>query len=437
MVLRPVAVLLLGYGLIGLGRQDLRAHRATLIGAALIVALPALQLLPLPPALWQQLPDRGLIAEALHLAGLGDPWRPLTMAPTATGNALAACAVPLAALVIGLRVSSEERVLLLPVVLLLSGVSALVGLLQVVGDGDTSLYPSPITNLGSAVGLFANRNHQGTLLAAAVPMLAIAALSARAGWRLGAVAAGILILPLILITGSRSGLILAVLGLAAIPLVLRGLEPIASRPPARKPASPRPLAWGGTALAGAGLLLIVLTAWVGRGEAWSRLIASGGLDQRLQLLPTLLPLILRYLPFGTGFGSFERVFQIHEPDSLLGPAVVNHAHDDLLQVLLEGGVPAALLLLAGVVVYVRAVRRAWSAAPIPPQLLACARLGLVIIALETAASTVDYPLRTPVHAALFVVALLWAQGLAYVKTESKLLDRNANGNHPAEAGPGV
>src|SRR3546814_18783044 len=47
------------------------------------------------------------------------------------------------------------------------------GLAQVIGPRDGPLYLYEITNNGSAVGLFANRNHQAALLACLFPMLAV------------------------------------------------------------------------------------------------------------------------------------------------------------------------------------------------------------------------------------------------------------------------
>ena len=47
-------------------------------------------------------------------------------------------------------------------------------------------------------------------------------------------------------------------------------------------------------------------------------------------------------------GAFEKVFQANEPDALLGPVFLNHAHNDWLEAVITGGLPAAALLVIAV-----------------------------------------------------------------------------------------
>jgi O-antigen ligase len=413
MVLRPAAVLLLGYGLMTLRRHHVRAHPVAWILGTAVVALPALQLIPLPPDFWRNLPGRELIAEVDRAAGMDDVWRPLTLTPLATRNALFASLVPLAGFVLGMQLDDRGRARLLPIILILGAVSALAGLAQVMEPAWDWLYLYPTTNAGREVGLFANRNHQALLLSMMLPMLAVFGLIGRARWRLIVLGCGVLLIPLILLAGSRLGLIAAVIALIAIPVVLAGPshspEGCGRRWRLASPVAGRRGPVIGAVLAVAGITLVGVTIWQGRGEAWTRLADTfGGGDQRVQILPTLGEMFATYFPAGSGMGSFERVFQIHEPDALLGPAVVNHAHNDWAEVVLDGGLPAALVIGAAVVVFamrsVRVRRGEWHA----EGQRALARLGLLLIALQGAASLFDYPLRTPIHAVLFTVAVLWA-----------------------------
>jgi O-antigen ligase len=435
-VLRPAAALLLGYGLLTLRREHLCADPLAWFLAAAIVALPVLQLIPLPPALWQGLPGRGLIAEIDRAAGLAGVWRPLSLTPLATRNALFACLVPLAAFVLGMQLGERDRARLLPLVLLLGGVSALAGLVQIVAPGQDWLYFYPITNVGSEVGLFANRNHQAALLAMMLPMLAVLGILGRARSRWIALGGAVLLIPLILVAGSRFGLVAAILALAAIPLVIAGgserpLEGqerggVAALAGRRGPTA-------GLALAAAGVALIGLTIWQGRGEAWTRLTHSlGAVDQRVQIVPTLGEMFAAYFPVGTGMGSFERVFQIHESDTLLGPAVVNHAHNDWIEVVLDGGVAAAVLLGAGMVAFAVLSLRARKGQSRSERNPVLVRLGLLLVGLQAAASLFDYPLRTPIHAVLFTVAILWTIAGKPQKSAAKRLDTSVK-THRAEA----
>jgi hypothetical protein len=60
---------------------------AKLLVAAMLLAV--IQLIPLPPWLWQDLPGRELVVETLRAADLpADTYRPLTLDPLATAAAL-------------------------------------------------------------------------------------------------------------------------------------------------------------------------------------------------------------------------------------------------------------------------------------------------------------------------------------------------------------
>ena len=420
-VLRPLGVLLLGYGLATLQWRLVTANGFLFAMALGIVALPALQLVPLPPAIWSLLPARDLVVEIDRLLGLAGAWRPLTLTPFETRNALYATLIPLAAFVLGLQLEHAERMRLLPVILALGGLSALIGLLQIQGAEDGPLYLYPITNNGMAVGLFANRNHQAFLLAMLLPMLGAFAASRGPLVRSAALLAGLVLLLLILVTGSRAGLLLAVVGLLALPLFLnrRDFAFRSSALPGRRRASLfRPTmarAWLAFAILTAGLM--TLTIVLGRAIAWERLLATGAAEEgRLMLLPTVLAMIARYFPAGSGMGSFERVYQVHEPDGQLGSAIANHAHNDWLEVILTGGAPALILLGLALAAY---LRRAWQV--LKPQAFAssciAARLGLVLVLQMALASIGDYPLRTPLLGVIFVLAVLWA-GCASAKSRA-------------------
>ena len=58
-----------------------REHRFAIGLAAAIVAIPLIQLIPLPPAVWTRLPGRDQMVVALEIAALQPGWAPLSMAP--------------------------------------------------------------------------------------------------------------------------------------------------------------------------------------------------------------------------------------------------------------------------------------------------------------------------------------------------------------------
>ena len=380
-VLRPCAILLLFYGLARLDRSQIAANRFVLASALLVLLLLGLHLVPLPPGVWGALPGRDLVREIDQVAGLGAVWRSFSLAPDATLNALFAALVPCAALMLGVQLDARERRMLIWPVLLFGGLSALLGIAQLSGPPDGPLYFYRVTNNGAAVGLFSNRNHQALLLATLLPVLAVWAMDRASGGRrssfraLLAVLAGVAVILLILVTGSRAGLLLGACALLLVPLIA---------------------------------LLAALAIWRGRGLAWERLLGTAaGDDIRFAIAPTVLGLIRSYMPLGSGLGSFERVFQMHEPDALLRPNYANHAHNDWLELALTGGIPALLLLAAALVAYAIRGRSLFGPALAGCADLPLARLGMAVVALAAIASLGDYPLRVPSLACFFIVGVLW------------------------------
>ena len=55
--------------------------RRLLLIAGAIALLFLVQLVPLPPALWTQLPGRSFVAGGLRLLGLPPPWLPISLSP--------------------------------------------------------------------------------------------------------------------------------------------------------------------------------------------------------------------------------------------------------------------------------------------------------------------------------------------------------------------
>jgi O-antigen ligase len=157
------------------------------------------------------------------------------------------------------------------------------------------------------------------------------------------------------------------------------------------------------AIAAAVLLMVV---W-GRAASLDRLV---GVDlqgeQRLSSLPTLMRMIGEYLPWGSGFGTFDPAFRTAEPDALLHYAFFNHAHDDAIEIILTGGIPTAALAIVVLGWWGWTSYRVFAAAGRTPRLL-LGRAGSVIMALLGAASLSDYPLRTPLLGGVFLIAAYW------------------------------
>jgi O-antigen ligase len=408
-LLRPLTVALAAWALVGLTRRDIAGFGSWLAMAAFVIAVPLLQLVPLPPAMWEALPGRELLTAIYAETGQGHPWRPFALDPQMTRNALWSLAAPLAALILAIRGGSAGQRTMLRAVLIAGLVSGLLGVVQYASGTSSPLYLYRISNFGSAVGLFANRNHAGVFLACMFPLLAAFAVTGhderkRRARLIGAVAMAAALIPMIFTTGSRAGLITGVIGLVGAGLVARPrLGQIVSFE--RVPRSRRLLV-----AVGAAAFLVFCAVFIGLnpGNSLDRLL--GGPDSATELRWPIwratVGIIVHVFPWGTGFGGFPQVFKVYEPDSLLGPVYINHAHNDFLEVTLDGGILGVALLVAGLALIARDVWRVWRAAPSRSDVI-LARAASVALCQLALASAFDYPLRTPLMAVAGMTLLVW------------------------------
>ena len=404
--LRAVAAVVLAGAVLA---QTDRSLRRVAVPLAIIGALGlwmALQLLPLPPGLWTALPGREGIAELGALTGLGETWRPLTFSPMKTANSLASLVVPLAGLML-LALLDDRGWRRLPWVFIIAGAaSALFGIAQMLLPGARGFYLYAITNDGSAVGLFSNRNHNAIFLSIALMLCVIRMEQIRrksfAAPDLGVILAGVVILAGLLINASRTGLV--GLGLVGMVFVVRALLHWREEQARGRGKGMVRLFIGG--LVGiASLALLAVFAVMGRSPAVERMLAlDPAQDQRVEVLPVVMQMLVDFQPLGVGFGAFEYAFRTLEPDSMLGPRYLNNAHNDWLQWPIEGGLPAIVLALVVITLFVRRTLALVRARNDGSAMRASAVTGCLILLVLAIASVVDYPLRTPSIMLLAVAA---------------------------------
>lgn len=374
---------------------------ALLLLAALALAL--LQLIPLPPDIWQALPGRAPFAEAAAASGQAQPWRPLSIVPGATVNAASSLIVPFTVLALAASLNERDRLWLPGLVLGLIAASTFIGLLQFSG----ARVDNPLINdiAGQVDGIFANRNHFALFLALGCLLAPVwAFLGGRGpGWR-GPLAFGLVLLfaLTILATGSRAGIVLGALALAlGLAMTWDGIR----RALARYPRWVFPALVIG--MAGAVAIFVLLSIVAGRAASIDRAFTVGR-DMRSRGLPTVLDMIATYFPVGSGLGGFDPVFRMHEPFALLKLTYFNHAHNDLLEIVLDAGLPGLLLLVAGLTWWGWASVRAWRAGF--STRLALPKLGSAMLLLLVVASAFDYPARTPMMMAMIILAGTWLDG---------------------------
>ncbi|MBX3560581.1 MAG: O-antigen ligase family protein [Sphingomonas sp.] len=414
---RPVAALCLIAFLFLPGPLDFRAIRMPFWLLVWFTLLTAIHLIPLPADWWAALPGREPFVPGAELMGISQPWRPISLAPDLTRNALASMIVPFAALIGFAKLDPTQREHLITPIIVLSLFSALLAVLQLASGGASSFYLYRITNEGAAVGAFANRNHQAMLLAVTLPMLAIWAsrmrgdAQARQIKRASIVLVAVLFLLMLMVTGSRAGLVLG--GVASFWAGFQYIQERAVRR-GRPAAHGRSLILAFVAVIAIGGALTFLA--FGRAETLQRLAANDfQVEQRVQIFPRLVALARDYFPVGSGLGSFDPVFRAGEPLELLSAGYLNHAHNDLLELAITGGVPALVLLLVLIGWWL------WRSVAAFRLGESYAVLGSATVLLLLIASLVDYPLRTPMLTVLFSVACGWLGGTARPRNRSEAL----------------
>ncbi|MBU6266420.1 MAG: O-antigen ligase family protein [Sphingomonadales bacterium] len=396
-LLRPASVLVLACGLFTLRWEHVRKYAGLFGFAFAFVLIGVFQLIPLPPAVVHAAPGHELIGEIDRVTGHAARWRPLSMVPTATRNALWAMIPPICVLVLAVQLADNERKRLLGLLLGIGVVSAVVGMLQLSSDAAEFLYFYVPASYGMPVGLFANRNHQAAFLATLIPTLA-AWLNVRRSGRGSSSrsevvmvwATGLLFFIYIFVTGSRAGLLTGIIASCLLPWLTADAGATAGKGSAG--VNRRKLA---AALVLAGIAFVVMAIAGGRAIALSRLLATDPMDEiRVQIVPVDVRMIRDFWPWGSGLGSFDSVFRMYEPDILLQQTYMNHAHNDWLEWILTTGalgVAVGFAILAWLCRCIFIVVRPATSRPC----LVMARLGIIVLGLLGFASLSDYPARVP------------------------------------------
>ncbi|HET9160547.1 MAG TPA: O-antigen ligase family protein [Caulobacteraceae bacterium] len=370
------------------------ARWPTLVLAA-AAAIPLLQIIPLPPAIWTHLPQRDQVAQAFAAAGLAQPWLPISLTPSATVDALLSLIPPAAAFLGVLTLDERARRRATLAVIGATLLSAVLSAGQIAAGEDSALRFYSVTNVDSAVGFFANRNHYAALLVITLPLLAywLAHWEGRGRGHRAVnilIAAGLMVIFVVSlgVTRSRAGI-----GLGLVAILASALLLWFSR------ATPKivPLMMVAALVIGGGLVSAFALQ-----PLLNRLDSSLPSDARVTILPLAIDAAKAYAPLGSGLGSFVPVFQGFERPDGMTAQFINHAHDDYLELLVETGVLGAAVVLAGLawiaVAGIRAV--GWPSGRDPD----LPRVAAVVVLLLLAHSLVDYPLRTAAMSVVFAMA---------------------------------
>lgn len=375
----------------------LRPARQLLVLAIAATLVIALQLIPLPSEIWPRLGPRAAIAAGYEAIGLSVPPMPLSLTPYASFDALLGFIPPLAIFCSIVRLKAYRPSWLASGLIAGTTAGVLLGALQVAssGSGFSHWYLYRDTNVGAAVGFFANANHMATLLVVALPFVAaIAASAERASvQRYSAILAvsaglGLILLVGIALNGSLAGYGLVLPVLAASALILL-------------PPGSRLRPW---AIVLSGILAIAAVAALQATAIGSGKFGQGAttsVQSREDILRTTSDAIGDYFPFGSGLGSFRQVYHLYEQPEQVTTTYVVHAHNDYAELILELGLAGIVLILLFLAWWAVAVWNVWRTAEAGP----FARAAAIASAAILVHSLVDFPLRTAAIGACFAMCL--------------------------------
>jgi O-antigen ligase len=262
--------------------------------------------------------------------------------------------------------------------------------------------------MGDARGTFINRNHFAGFIEMVWP-LALGFTMAQGGWGQGYTlktifaserlnrqalqALGIVVLLLaLLFSRSRAGIVGASMGFLTFILLTR----------TGSKGMPR-YTW--LLLVGIVGMLVIYSMTIGVGPIADRFLTLGEGDSRLNFWQDSLHIIKDH-PFGIGLRNYEKVFPVYNLSNL-SDKMVDHAHNDYLQLLIEAGWIGFVAVLSGFLIFM--VKSAYRIKHMNPHkdplrffLAVGAFSGLISMAFH---SFFDFNLQIPANCVYFVTLM--------------------------------
>ena len=359
-------------------------------------------------------PGPGLLRRCVKCRGGRPKYRTVSLIPGATESALLALLVPVAVFLATVSTSETQLKRLINLFIGLAVIQAIIGLAQFGTGSMTVLASLEGEGVSAAHGTYPNSDHLAGLLEMALPVvlgLLIAniqigggtqARSSRktplrqrisrlfsSGIRFNRVAiyaaAGLAILLGLTFSHSRTGVSLAMLGILVCALIFGRW--VGGQRSSRLITVFTVI---GVALALEIGLSSVLTRFTGKGMTD---------DLRWSIFAGTIQGIREFFPIGSGFGTYPAVFRRFQPGNI--PEFVNHAHNDYLEWLFEGGLLAGILMIVFLVLYLLRWRKIWPREEYCPPynfIRISAGIGLLMMGLH---GLVDFNLHIPANAVFF------------------------------------
>jgi O-antigen ligase len=389
----------------------LRGPREVWLAMLILAGYAVLQLIPLPPRLWQGLAGRELYREALLVLdpALDGTFQPISLHAWATEQSCFALLPPLVGAMMIQTLHRHQIGSLMRWLLLAGLVQASLGILQVGSGPESLLYFGNSYGAHAATGTYVNKNHLAGLLAMLIPLaVAVWTLAlkprdsfkedpsvrhgrtddTRAAQRVIWSAAMVVLLLALLLTRSRAGIACGLLAASLTLLVfMRERHSMGARIGIALIAA---IAFSMALVTGLTPMLEPLQtdalsiAWSGRWNIARVAMQAGDL----------------FFPWGSGLGTFNDVFARFQTPEL--PGYIEHAHNDYVEAYVELGLPG--LIVMGLLLFAF-LRRALALLRRPPvdtlsHLQYGAGLGVFALLLH---GMVDFNFHIPANALVFGV----------------------------------
>ena len=366
--------------------------RPFLLGFA---GLAALQFLPLPPAIWQFLPGRDAVAKGFDLAGVARPWLSYSLDPWGALQSLTWW-IPAIALLIAIRArQSPETRHLVWLVLTVAYVSVAFAAVQALSGAG---YIYTITNQGNGVGLFSNSNHYGSFMLMATALAAGQWLHEREGrsplapWLSPKLELAARLVPFGLGVYLSNSLACLLLLLPLSGAIITMVYPLIK------------IRW--SLVAGITVLFAVGIVWLLASGLVSNdmMTKSGTLGiSRGEFLTNGIAIIQDFHLTGAGLGTFKDLYPWYESVSNVSTTYANHAHNDLLELVIEAGLPGLIVLALFMRWFAGRAWTLWNADRTNNPVALGASLAVVSVLTH---SLVDYPTRTAALSGLVAVCCI-------------------------------
>ncbi len=394
LIMRLLSVPVLCWSLYKLAIAKIDARSGfVLVLLAIIAILIASQLYVVPIDVWKSLPNRAIWENDLNALGISNASRALSLDPDATLEALFQFLPISATGLAALCLNGKQRYWMVATFLGFGFLSVAFGAFQYASATPTLFdYTSASISGGKTWGFFTNRNHWAIFLVSMIPLAGtiVTTLPRRLGWpEIAILVAGLLVIVAgVGVSGSRAGF-----GLMFVALILTTFVWLVPKIRARSTYL--------TLLIGSlvGSVILAFVFFNNGFRAIARFSEMEQKDGRIDIWDVTMRAAEKYLPWGSGGGSFVNVYKAEETVRELSPGYANQAHNEYLQILLEYGWPGLLVLgFASIGLMVCFISWAWSRQDQGPSVAAIkvqAYYFIIILVLAALHSIVDYPLRAP------------------------------------------